>query len=490
MQNRMESLCTGMRSCAALAVLSLCSGVALAQEKLWIHQFAPAGGAWALAPRDAGGIFVAGSTTINLGGPNAGGHDAYLAAYTSTGVRSWIIQFGTEQDDGAYALADDGAGGVYIAGGTGGSLGGPHLGQSDAWLARYHSTGTRLWIRQFGTPAWDSASALAADGSGGVYIAGRTRGSLGGPNSGGPDVYLARYNASGQQLWVRQFGSGLPGGENIAGLAADGAGGVFIGGFTDASLGAPASGYTDLWLARYDSDGNRLWLVQYDSGIIGVGIFPWGIAPDSAGGVFLGGYTDSFSSAMAFVARYNSAGASVWFRHYDNVPNPHRMLYGLAPDGAGGVLVTGALEGGSHHVPQPPYDAFVAHHDASGERTWLRDFGSSGRESGWAVTSDSADGAYVLGTTTGDLGGSGGAFLARFGYAVFPCYANCDGSTTPPILNVEDFTCFINEFAAATALPPSQQQTHYANCDNSTTQPVLNVEDFTCFINKFAQGCP
>jgi hypothetical protein len=30
----------------------------------------------------------------------------------------------------------------------------------------------------------------------------------------------------------------------------------------------------------------------------------------------------------------------------------------------------------------------------------------------------------------------------------------------------------------------------YANCDNSTTAPVLNVEDFTCFINKFAQGCP
>jgi hypothetical protein len=69
------------------------------------------------------------------------------------------------------------------------------------------------------------------------------------------------------------------------------------------------------------------------------------------------------------------------------------------------------------------------------------------------------------------------------------CYANCDGSTTPPILNVEDFTCFINQFAAGTQLPHSQQLTHYANCDQSTTAPVLNVEDFTCFINRFAQGC-
>jgi len=28
------------------------------------------------------------------------------------------------------------------------------------------------------------------------------------------------------------------------------------------------------------------------------------------------------------------------------------------------------------------------------------------------------------------------------------CYANCDGSTTPPVLNVVDFNCFLNRFAA------------------------------------------
>jgi 6-phosphogluconolactonase (cycloisomerase 2 family) len=70
------------------------------------------------------------------------------------------------------------------------------------------------------------------------------------------------------------------------------------------------------------------------------------------------------------------------------------------------------------------------------------------------------------------------------------CYANCDGSTVSPILNVDDFTCFINEFSAAQSLPPEQQQAHYANCDGSTQVPVLNVDDFTCFINSFAAGCP
>lgn len=61
------------------------------------------------------------------------------------------------------------------------------------------------------------------------------------------------------------------------------------------------------------------------------------------------------------------------------------------------------------------------------------------------------------------------------------CYANCDGSTQEPILNVDDFTCFINRFAA---------NDPWANCDGSTQEPILNVDDFTCFINAFAQGCP
>jgi hypothetical protein len=62
-----------------------------------------------------------------------------------------------------------------------------------------------------------------------------------------------------------------------------------------------------------------------------------------------------------------------------------------------------------------------------------------------------------------------------------PCPANCDRSTIPPILNVNDFQCFLNRFASG---DPS------ANCDGSTIPPVLNVNDFQCFLNLFAAGCP
>lgn len=61
------------------------------------------------------------------------------------------------------------------------------------------------------------------------------------------------------------------------------------------------------------------------------------------------------------------------------------------------------------------------------------------------------------------------------------CPANCDGSSLPPVLTVNDFTCFLNKFASGSLA---------ANCDNSTFPPALNVADFLCFVNAFAAGCP
>jgi hypothetical protein len=61
-----------------------------------------------------------------------------------------------------------------------------------------------------------------------------------------------------------------------------------------------------------------------------------------------------------------------------------------------------------------------------------------------------------------------------------PCYPNCDLSTAPPVLNANDFQCFLNAFAAGQS---------FANCDGSTAAPVLSPNDFQCFLNRFASGC-
>jgi hypothetical protein len=281
------------------------------------------------------------------------------------------------------------------------------------WLARYDAAGSRTWIRQFGTNSnfSDQAFALAPDGAGGVFFAGITGGNLGGPPAGGFDAWLARYDAAGTRLWMRQFGTS--GDEMARALAPDSAGGTYVAGSTTGSLFEPyAGGYNDAWLAHYDSAGNMV----------------WGRQPGTSGA--------------------------------DDI-------YTLAPDGAGGVFAGG----------NGPTGSWWAHYNAAGTQAWIQDLSSFG-----CLAWDGASGAFVAGWTFGNLGGqnAGGsdAWLARNGMS---CYPNCDTSTTAPILNIADFSCFLQKFAAGDP---------YANCDSSTQPPTLNIADFSCFLQKFAAGCP
>jgi len=61
------------------------------------------------------------------------------------------------------------------------------------------------------------------------------------------------------------------------------------------------------------------------------------------------------------------------------------------------------------------------------------------------------------------------------------CAANCDGSTTSPVLTANDFMCFVNLYISG---DPA------ANCDGSVVPPLLTGNDFLCFMNEFVSGCP
>jgi hypothetical protein len=87
-------------------------------------------------------------------------------------------------------------------------------------------------------------------------------------------------------------------------------------------------------------------------------------------------------------------------------------------------------------------------------------------------------GDFVFGATFSPVQGGGGLFRTAL---TAGCYANCDGSTTPPALNAADFNCFLARYAASDP---------WANCDQSGVEPVVNVADFVCFMSRFVAGCP
>ena len=373
----------------------------------------------------------------------------------------WLTQFGTEQNDRAWALATDGAAGVFVAGTTDGILGGQSAGGFDSFLARHDSAGNQLWIRQFGSVSDDRAFALAPANAGGVFIAGNTLT----PQFIYADAFVARYDSAGNQLWFRQFGSNTL--DAATALAPDGADGVFVLGLTLGNLGGPSAGRTDVFLARYDGAGNQIWVRQWGGTCFD---WAWALAPDGAGGVMVA----VTISGYAFVGRYSAAGDRLWYHQGDE----GSRVSSLAPDGAGGVILAGWTEADFGGVPTVQSDAILARLDSAGNRLWIRQFGTSEDDVASALAPDGPGGVMVAGYTHGSLGGpnAGGsdAFLARYSTGV--CYPDCDQSGA---LDIFDFLCFQNSFVLS--------EPYACECD---PDPVCDIFDFLCFQNAFVGGCP
>ena len=71
------------------------------------------------------------------------------------------------------------------------------------------------WKRQLGTASTDVSDSVAVDADGNAFISGETEGSLGGPNAGGGDVFLAKYDSAGNLLWTDQLGTSGNGGSSL-----------------------------------------------------------------------------------------------------------------------------------------------------------------------------------------------------------------------------------------------------------------------------------
>lgn len=92
---------------------------------------------------------------------------------------------------------------------TAGSLEGPNAGQDDAFVRKYDAAGGLLWTRQFGTSTEEGPRDVSADGLGNVYLSGNTKGSLGGPNAGGDDAFLAKFSEAPEPATAMLVATGL-----------------------------------------------------------------------------------------------------------------------------------------------------------------------------------------------------------------------------------------------------------------------------------------
>jgi beta-propeller repeat-containing protein len=336
-------------------------------------------------------IYIAGYTDGELeADATQDGSDIFVMKYDSTGTRQWVKQLGTGGVDHCWGMALDASDNVYLIGDTTGVITGTDVNNDrgiDLILIKLNAAGTQEWTRQLGsddmittnTPAKSYGVSVSIDGSGDIVIGGNTNDTIGGDRIGETDIFLAKYNSSGTQIWSKQIGTAYIDYVEEVGTAANG--NIYFTGYSYGTVDASydysdyseSHTYSELFLFKFDSFGQQVWVNQY-----GTAAFDRGnaLVLDSSENIYIAGNTngdltsDNYGSYDYFIMKIDSGGTLAWAiqngsEYYDTVD-------GITLGTGDSVCITGRTYGelDSLSNDDTAFSAFITRYSNSGSRLW------------------------------------------------------------------------------------------------------------------------
>jgi hypothetical protein len=320
--------------------------------------------------------------------------DVFLVKHDADGNRLWSRTLGGPDGERANSVGVDASGRIYVAATVYNRAG--SIPVYDCLLAIYDAQGNRVRTQQIIGPLVTQPSdcVAASDALGDFYVAGVNQDSTLGSQ------FLIKYDRDGATLWTRKFR-----GAALTSIVVDALGGIYVGGYTPFSLdGAPNRGASDIYVMKFDADGNPLWTRQY--GTAGVRTFGSELAADPDGGVYFAGDTVSpdYTFISAFLVRYGPDGALLWARTLGNGGGDNALS--VASDRRGVYLVGSTCGGGaSDGITEPGQgecDAFLAKYSRDGDLVSVRLLGTPIGESADGVAVGANGDLYVAGWTVYD----------------------------------------------------------------------------------------
>jgi hypothetical protein len=146
-------------------------------------------------------------------------YDIFIAKYDSSGNPLWAKSFGGHMEEDGYGITADMNGNVYITGSFASSiisfdstiLTNLHSGKSDMFIAKFNTSGDLLWAKSAGGNDFDIASCIVVDSSSNVYISGSfwspfivfDSDTLMNSNTYGNNYFITKYNSQGNILWIK-----------------------------------------------------------------------------------------------------------------------------------------------------------------------------------------------------------------------------------------------------------------------------------------------
>jgi hypothetical protein len=292
-------------------------------------------------------------TLTNLGGgPNT--FDGFVVGLSAAGAITWARNMESVGNVNPTAITARKNGDFYVTGdfiGTSLSVGSYQVNNTntsgtDAFAVKFDYFGNAQWLKKIGTNLNDYATGIVTDAAGKVYVTGSyystlTFGSSTIMSAGMADMFLAKYDEAGTEIWAKTAGG--PGmeitGALAFGLSTAGANRLYAtGSFGGSTMTFPGistplanSVSSNAFLASYDTAGTAQWAVDNNAGVAN-GI---GAAGDRFGNAYMcgafSGTNVTFTTTSTTTLTNSLAGITtdMFLARYGNAPTGIETLSAL-----------------------------------------------------------------------------------------------------------------------------------------------------------------
>jgi hypothetical protein len=229
----------------------------------------------------SGNVYISGNyapTFISFGTDTltntTGSFNMFLTKYNTMGDVLWAKKSNNMGSEQGNAIDTDTSGNVILIGTSMapsmsfGTSTFNNMGYRDVFIVKYDSLGNVLWADCGGSIYWDYGGGIVTDLAGNIFITGHYQdafslGSFTITNAGGLDMFIAKYDASGNVIWLKGVGSAAS--DYGVQTVTDAFGNVYIVGFFESpvlnidTISINNNGLYDFLVLKYDGSGNFLW---------------------------------------------------------------------------------------------------------------------------------------------------------------------------------------------------------------------------------------
>ena len=298
---------------------------------------------------------------------------------------------------------------------------------SQVYLAKYNASGQVLWAFQPTGSGFSYQQAITTDKNANVYVSGYFKDTvyfgayrliaIGSTNTTGDDVFLAKFDSSGNVLWAKQAISTPSLNSGCNALATDKHGNCYLcGSFGDSiKFGFHTLKATNgaVYYIKFDPNGNVIWAIQSDPVPPGPQRSSTAITVDEADNSYItGGYVDSISfgnktvvgifNRNVYIAKFDSNGNILWMRTSEG-PSDAGSSGITTIDKGKNVVFTGVFTdtitfAPIHLLTGSGVAIFLVKYDSNGTLVWAKQ--SSNHTELWFVgglCSDRDNNLYICG---------------------------------------------------------------------------------------------